>query len=1271
MSTPISKNQIVEEGVLDNLLQPLKIAQDELSKTDAALQKLSESVGKLSNSETAKGIRDLAEAEKELNAVYEMKKKVQRESIDIENKSNEIRKNTEKEAERTRLAEIKLQQDREKAFDRYEQKLAKQAKDEATRNAKAAKDLERQKKLDADKNNAYKQLETNTRLLKEESKKLGAQLLNLEQSGQKNTRAYKDLKTQYDSVTKAAQQGDSQLKKLDKTVGDNFRNVGNYASALNGLKGALSSLGIAFGASALFKNVSGVVMNFDQAVADLAAISGKSSDELAGLNKQAKDLGATTQFTATDITNLQIELAKLGFTTQQITDSTGAIASFAAATGADIPDAAALAGSALRAFGLDATEMDRVVSTLGVATTKTALDFAALQTGLSTVAPVAAAFGFSIEDTTALLGQLANAGFDASSAATATRNILLKMADSGGDLAQALGRPIKTADDLAQALQDLDAKGIDLAQSLELTDARSVAAFQTFLKGSGTLVELRDSITGADEALDKMAKDRMESLGGALALLNSTWEAFILDLNETTGAASGLTTAIKFLADNFQEIIGVIKKVATAWVLYKATIVSLVAIEKLRAFSFRDFGKQLASQIPMTKAYRLEQQKLATQAKASGEAVKGAGNAMKAVPWIAIIAVLIEVAKAFYDIASGAKAAREQAALTEKYTSQAEARATARTTERTTALSNELKILDAKRQKDLAAAKTDEQRAKIEAQFLKDKQSLVKETENQVKTDIRAVNQRRDGYKLDLDRLKLLREEGKFRQLNNEAIEIGFKYGLIPDDFKGNVEDLVSRELKAKISASNKALTEYNKEWQAVKDGVFDVTTELEVNAIAQENNSAKITTKIPKIKELNTQFKTTNDYLSRQAHLLNEIADIEDESRIRERERQLDDLMLSDAVTIEQAKVLVDEINQIKQEALNRNLDFELQRIEDKYASESAKEKELIEQKRMELLAQEGLTKENLLEIENNYQAELDKIAANELKRAEDLALEKELIEKRRVSELVDLEYDLADKLNQINEDILDRQKKTEEDVKKDKESSAMEIAKRIEDFYNRAADNAIASLQRQIDAAANMYNAFAQLAAQGNIQASQSMAEMIERQEQLQRRQEQIERRKLAMQRATGASAILTKAIESGKPLPEALAEMGVFLATTLPSFYEGTENTGKGGKLDSNGGFIAKLHKGERVITENQNRLIGDVSNPVVADVVYKWRTGQLENNAGNSAELMHTLNQKLDSVVKAIQNQPQQIVGLEETLSGMVKLTVNTRKGSHTNSNKFQS
>ena len=79
-------------------------------------------------------------------------------------------------------------------------------------------------------------------------------MLLLEQSGKKNTAEYRKLESQYKRVTKSAQQGDVALKKLDKTVGDNFRNVGNYRGAISKLQGGLAQLGLAFGLSQVVRS---------------------------------------------------------------------------------------------------------------------------------------------------------------------------------------------------------------------------------------------------------------------------------------------------------------------------------------------------------------------------------------------------------------------------------------------------------------------------------------------------------------------------------------------------------------------------------------------------------------------------------------------------------------------------------------------------------------------------------------------------------------------------------------------------------------------------------------------------------------------------------------------------------------------------------------------------------------------------------------------------------------------------------------------------------
>lgn len=100
---------------------------------------------------------------------------------------------------------------------------------------------------------------------------------------------------------------------------------------------------------------------------------------------------------------------------------------FAIAVGCDLAESAALAGATLRMFGLTSKDTEDALGTLAVATNKSSLNFAYLQTAMSIVGPVDKTFGFSLKDTSALLGTLANAGFDASSAATTTRNILLNL----------------------------------------------------------------------------------------------------------------------------------------------------------------------------------------------------------------------------------------------------------------------------------------------------------------------------------------------------------------------------------------------------------------------------------------------------------------------------------------------------------------------------------------------------------------------------------------------------------------------------------------------------------------------------------------------------------------------------------------------------------------------------------------------------------------------------------------------------------------------------
>lgn len=328
----------------------------------------------------------------------------------------------------------------------------------------------------------------------------------------------------------------NRLRELKGSAGETQSVLGKMSSGYSALVGKfMMGYAVIRGFFSLFSGGFKKIKEFEQANVDLSTILGVHVSQMDGLTKSALELGRTTEYTASQVTNLQTELAKLGFGQQQILQMTKPVLQFATAVGAELPEAAALAGATLRAFDKDATETDDVLATMAVATNKSALSFNYLQTAMSIVAPVAKTFGFDVKDTTALLGTLANSGFDASSAATATRNILLNLADANGKLAKELGKPVRSLPDLIEGLKKLDAKGVNLAKTLELTDKRSVAAFNTFLRGADNMAELRNSLQDVDGELKRISEERMDSVEGSIKLMNSAWEGLMLTFYESRG----------------------------------------------------------------------------------------------------------------------------------------------------------------------------------------------------------------------------------------------------------------------------------------------------------------------------------------------------------------------------------------------------------------------------------------------------------------------------------------------------------------------------------------------------------------------------------------------------------------------------------------------------------------------------------------------------------------------------------------------------------------
>lgn len=274
---------------------------------------------------------------------------------------------------------------------------------------------------------------------------------------------------------------------------------------------------------------------FERANSTLAAVLKTTTQGIKELTDSAKALGRTTEFTATDVTKLQTELARLGFQQQDILAMQSSVLKFASAVGTDLASASAFAGGALRTFGLTAEDTQDLLDIMADATTKSALNFSKLETSMGIVFPIAKQFGLSVADTTAMLGTLSNVMPDASSAATALRNILLNLADDNGKLASAIGHSAKTFPEIVSAFEELTARGVDLNEVLGMSDKRSASALSAFISNTKALRDLRDAFNDSTGSVNEMYDTMTNNLEGAVRSLKSAWEGLVLSWSQSTG----------------------------------------------------------------------------------------------------------------------------------------------------------------------------------------------------------------------------------------------------------------------------------------------------------------------------------------------------------------------------------------------------------------------------------------------------------------------------------------------------------------------------------------------------------------------------------------------------------------------------------------------------------------------------------------------------------------------------------------------------------------
>lgn len=344
----------------------------------------------------------------------------------------------------------------------------------------------------------------------------------------------------------------NQISGAEQLGGRFQRQVGKYPKLLTGA--ALAAGGAFLGFQAFTRvlgSAVGIAKDFEQGNANLASVLGVSRKEIVALTDDAMRLGAATSFSATEVSGLQTEFAKLGFNQQEILDATEATLNLAAATGSELGEAAAIAGATLGGFGLNAKETGRITDVMAKSFSTSALDLEKFKESMKTAAPAAKAVGVSVEDTTALLGTMANAGVSGSKAGNALKNTFINLNAAGLTMNQGFDKVNKSSDKLGTAVK--------------LVGKEAATAFLIMADGVDETEKLANGLRNAGGAAEKMANEQLDTLEGSLKILNSAWEGFVLGLLSGEGAFASISRSMVGFATSVLGLLTTTEGINKEW----------------------------------------------------------------------------------------------------------------------------------------------------------------------------------------------------------------------------------------------------------------------------------------------------------------------------------------------------------------------------------------------------------------------------------------------------------------------------------------------------------------------------------------------------------------------------------------------------------------------------------------------------------------------------------------------------------------------------------
>ena len=330
-------------------------------------------------------------------------------------------------------------------------------------------------------------------------------------------------------------------------------------------------IGLAAGAAVKF------AADYDKALTNAVSVTGlqgSAADKAKGqMDQLATSLGQKTAFSAQDAANAMYDLASSGWKTQQMTQGLPGIMDLASSTQSDLGMTTESVTATLAQFGLGASSSGRVadVFTKAIGSSKANMD--RLSGSMKYVGPIAHSTGMSLEETTAVLSKLYDAGFEGEQAGTALRGALSQLMNPTGQASAALKDLGLSAEDvnpkthsLADILKTLQGAGMDTNTAIQLFGRESAPAMLALANQSGGIDNLTKSLEKSGGTAHRVATDQLDTLSGQAQILKGSVE--------TLGIAVGksllppLTSIARFLTPIVNAFAGLPAPIRTGIVMF-------------------------------------------------------------------------------------------------------------------------------------------------------------------------------------------------------------------------------------------------------------------------------------------------------------------------------------------------------------------------------------------------------------------------------------------------------------------------------------------------------------------------------------------------------------------------------------------------------------------------------------------------------------------------------------------------------------------------------